>query len=79
MKVISTEKAPAAIGPYSQAIVAGDLIFFKSDKSDKVNHAAIYIGGKKFIHASSSKGKVVQSSFSDYWYRNFVCGRRVFN
>lgn len=27
MKVISTEKAPAAIGPYSQAIVAGDLIF----------------------------------------------------
>ena len=28
MKVISTEKAPAAIGPYSQGIVAGD--FFAS-------------------------------------------------
>lgn len=27
MKVISTEKAPAAIGPYSQGIVAGDLFF----------------------------------------------------
>ncbi|MCR5596546.1 MAG: RidA family protein [Lachnospiraceae bacterium] len=27
MKVISTEKAPAAIGPYSQAIVAGNLVF----------------------------------------------------
>ena len=27
MKVISTEKAPAAIGPYSQAIVAGDFFF----------------------------------------------------
>lgn len=25
--VISTDKAPAAIGPYSQAIVCGDLIF----------------------------------------------------
>lgn len=25
--VISTERAPAAIGPYSQAIVAGNLIF----------------------------------------------------
>jgi len=25
--VISTETAPAAIGPYSQAIVAGDLVF----------------------------------------------------
>jgi 2-iminobutanoate/2-iminopropanoate deaminase len=25
--VISTDKAPAAIGPYSQAIVHGDLVF----------------------------------------------------
>ncbi|HEY3308551.1 MAG TPA: RidA family protein [Desulfuromonadaceae bacterium] len=27
IKAISTEKAPAAIGPYSQAIQAGDLLF----------------------------------------------------
>lgn len=27
MKKISTEKAPAAIGPYSQAIIAGDFLF----------------------------------------------------
>ncbi len=27
MKKISTEKAPAAIGPYSQAIVVGDFLF----------------------------------------------------
>ena len=27
MKKIHTEKAPAAIGPYSQAIVHGDLVF----------------------------------------------------
>ena len=27
MKVIHTDKAPAAIGPYSQAIEAGDFIF----------------------------------------------------
>src|SRR5205085_4023524 len=26
-QVVSTEKAPQAIGPYSQAIVAGDLVF----------------------------------------------------
>lgn len=26
-KVVSTEKAPKAIGPYSQAMVAGDLVF----------------------------------------------------
>ena len=27
MKKISTDKAPKAIGPYSQAIVCGDLVF----------------------------------------------------
>lgn len=27
MKKISTDKAPAAIGPYSQAIIAGDFLY----------------------------------------------------
>lgn len=27
MNVVSTDKAPRAIGPYSQAIVTGDLVF----------------------------------------------------
>lgn len=27
MKTISTDKAPAAIGPYSQAIIAGDTLY----------------------------------------------------
>lgn len=27
MKIISTEKAPAAIGPYSQGIITGNLLF----------------------------------------------------
>ena len=27
MKVLNTDKAPAALGPYSQALVQGDLVF----------------------------------------------------
>lgn len=27
LRIVSTESAPAAIGPYSQAVVAGDLVF----------------------------------------------------
>ena len=27
MKKVATEKAPAAIGPYSQAIICGDMLF----------------------------------------------------
>lgn len=57
----------------------GDLLFFKNDTSDRVSHTAIYCGGGKFIHASSSAGKVVTSYISGaYWTRNFVNGRRVF-
>jgi len=60
-------------------LVKGDLLFFCDDSSSRVSHTGIYIGGGQFIHASSSKGKVVQSSIStSYWTRNFVNGRRVF-
>ena len=27
MKIVSTEKAPAAIGPYSQATIAGNIVY----------------------------------------------------
>lgn len=27
MNIVKTDKAPAAVGPYSQAVVAGDLVF----------------------------------------------------
>lgn len=60
-------------------LVKGDLLFFKSDTSDSVNHTGIYCGGGKFVHASSSSGEVRYSSVStDYWTRNFINGRRVF-
>ena len=58
---------------------AGDLVFFKSDSSEKVSHVGICIGGGKMIDASSANGKVVKRSCtSRYWERNFVCGRRIF-
>ncbi|HAX40113.1 MAG TPA: hypothetical protein DCY10_04455 [Clostridiales bacterium] len=57
----------------------GDLVFFKNDTSTRVSHTGIFIGGGKFIHASSSSGKVITSSITTaYWTRNFVNGRRVF-
>lgn len=56
---------------------AGDLVFFKSDSKDSVNHTGICISGSVMIHASSSKGQVVRSNLHQaYWERNFVCGRR---
>ena len=56
----------------------GDLVFFATTGKGRVSHAGIYLGNKKFIHASSSKGKVVISSMaSGHYYKTFVNGRRV--
>ncbi len=60
------------------ALRRGDLMFFRSDSSSRVSHTAIYLGGGRIVHASSSRGRVVVSTLGSWGYRNFVCGRRVF-
>ncbi len=55
----------------------GDTIYFRGSRRGGVNHAAIYIGGGKYIHASSSHGRVIVSDVhSPYFARNFVVARR---
>ncbi len=56
----------------------GDLLFFKSDSSSRISHVGIYLGSGQFIHASASSGRVLVSTMSDYYSRNFVLARRVF-
>ena len=57
----------------------GDLIFFDTNGSNdgNVSHVGIYMGNNEFIHASSSKGKVVISQMSSYYNGAFVNARRV--
>lgn len=59
----------------------GDLVFFDTvEDSDLSDHTGIYIGKSKFIHASSSAGKVIISSLaSGYYKRQFSWGRRILN
>ena len=56
----------------------GDLIFFDTSKRRKgyVNHVGIYLGGNKFIHASSAKKKVVITSLSKPFYSQRYKGAR---
>lgn len=55
----------------------GDLVFFNTTRRG-ISHVGIYIGGGKFVHASSAKGRVrVDTLTSGYYAERFRGGRRV--
>ena len=58
---------------------AGDLVFFDTSgvNDGNVSHVGIYLGNNQFIHASSSKKKVVISEMTSYYSEAFVRARRV--
>lgn len=58
---------------------AGDLVFFDTDGGNSlINHVGIYIGGGKFIHASSGGDRVMITDLTSGFYANsFMTARRV--
>lgn len=57
---------------------AGDLVFFNT-QGYPFSHVGIYLGGNKFVHAPSSKGRVrVESLDSPYFAQRFQGGRTLF-
>jgi lipoprotein Spr len=58
----------------------GDLVFFKTTGSGNRNtptHVGIYLKNGRFIHASSSRGVVVNSLSEAYYVRTWITGGRV--
>ncbi len=56
----------------------GDLVFFQTGRTS-VGHVGIYIGDDKFIHASTSKKKVVIDDLSLYSKYSTYIGARRYN
>jgi lipoprotein Spr/probable lipoprotein NlpC len=54
----------------------GDVVFFRI--GGKEQHAGIYMGGDRFIHASTSAG-VIQSSISGYYWKGRLTEARRFD
>lgn len=51
------------------ALKAGDILFFDASSrraAGSIDHVGIYLGGDRFIHASSSNKKVLIQSLSEY-------------
>jgi hypothetical protein len=54
----------------------GDLVFF-STRGSGVSHVGVYLGNNKFIHASVSRGVMVNSLFESYYVQRFIGAGRI--
>ncbi|ACL76304.1 C40 family peptidase [Ruminiclostridium cellulolyticum] len=61
------------------ALRPGDLLFFDASSrksAGAIDHVGIYLGNNQFIHASTSKGKVLIQSLSEY-QGTYIGAKRV--
>ena len=64
--------------PISQSELSfGDLVFFRFNRTGKLDHVGIYLGDGVFAHASKSNGVEFSSLRSSYYRDRFAGARRV--
>jgi len=74
----SREQARVGTAVSKSNLKQGDLVFFKTNRGTRINHVGIYIGGGRFIHASSGGGRVKTDSINEgYYQRRYAGARRV--
>ena len=59
----------------------GDLLFFRTTRSNSISHVGIYVGGRRFIHSASDgpvTGVIYSSLDESYWSRTFAGAGRAF-
>lgn len=54
----------------------GDLVFFNTNGRG-VSHVGVYLGNNKFIHASVSRGVMVNGLFEPYYLKRYVGAGRI--
>jgi hypothetical protein len=55
----------------------GDRLYFWDAKRGKIGHTALYLGGWKFVHSSSTHGGVAVDDIREAkWQRILICARR---
>ncbi len=55
----------------------GDLVFFFTNDEERISHVGIYLKDNKFVHASSSRGVVVDDLRQNYYATHFHSAGRV--
>lgn len=60
------------------ALVPGDLVFFRNTYRKGLSHVGIYIGNNRFVHAASTGRKVrVDELTKGYYAKRYAGARRV--
>ncbi len=56
-----------------------DLLFFKTEDNDQIDHVALYIGDGKMIHSSKMEQgvQITDFKFSKFWSSRFAGARRI--
>jgi lipoprotein Spr len=49
----------------------GDLVFFKTEGSKKVNHVGVYLHNQKMINATTGAGVIISDMKTAYWSERF--------
>ncbi len=74
----SREQAGAGVPVARRRLSKGDLIFFRTNDSEKVSHVGIYVGDDLFIHAPR-KGKNIRiDSLSKRYFQERYTGGRSY-
>jgi len=55
----------------------GDLVFFSGPGSDLIEHVGIYLGGGRFIHASTGEGVTIDSVYGSYYAEYYYGAVRI--
>ncbi len=55
----------------------GDLLFFRFKGEEGIEHVAVYLGDGRFVHASRSRGVVINKLNDPYYRRHLIVIRRV--
>lgn len=75
VKELKTASAPSI---NREDLQTSDLVIFATKSNGTPDHAGIYVGKGRFVHAPSSGGKVRLDKLDDaYWQRSFLVGKRL--
>lgn len=59
-------------------LLPGDMVCFDTVRdSDPCDHVGFYLGGNRFVHASSGKHEVTVSELTDYYADKYTGARRL--